>query len=569
MPLDGILLNNLCKELQPACGCRVDKISLPSRDELVISLRSVGFSKKLFVSARPGSARIHFTNASFENPAVPPMLCMLFRKYLSGSKVISVSQEGFERIITVTFLASDEMGELRELKLITELIGNQSNIILVGADGRIIDSVRRSDIENATRLIQPGAVYEPPLSLNKYGVSDPQIIDKIMSLSSRPLSGAILDTVAGFSPLTAREVAFLADPNDTLVGELDNGRKTKLISVIEEVKAYCQNGVPHLISDENGLPRDFSYMPIHQYGERYRSTAFDSFSSLLDSFYSERDRIGRLHHSTADVFKTLSNIAARTEKKLHLRKQELKKCADRENFRIYGELIKANIHQIERGATFAEVPNYYDENLSTIRIPLDPALSPASNSARYFKEYRKLCSAEQTLGRLIEDCERERDYIKSVNDALSRADTLAEILDIKDELIGTGYIKRQKTKAAKRQKLKPKEYTSSDGYRILAGRNNSQNDELTLRTAAKDDIWLHTKKIHGSHVVILCGGTTPPDTTIIEAAQIAAYNSQARNSSQVPVDYTKIKYVKKPSGARPGMVIYTTNNTVFVTPKEF
>ncbi len=223
---------------------------------------------------------------------------------------------------------------------------------------------------------------------------------------------------------------------------------------------------------------------------------------------------------------------------------------------------------IQPGATFAEVPNYYDENLSTIRIKLNPALSAVSNSQNYFKEYQRLCSAEQMLGNLISDSERECEYIQSVSDALSRAETLAEVLAIKEELIRAKYIKLPKSKTNRRLKLKPKEYISCDGYRILSGRNNIQNDELTLRSAAKDDIWLHTKNIHGSHVVILCEGTTPPASTILEAACIAAYNSQARNSSQVPVDYTKIRHVKKPSGARPGMVIYTNHNTVYVTPKE-
>ena len=565
MPLDGIFLKNLCSELSSISGSRIDKIFQPSRDELVFLLRSAGFSGKLLLSAKSGMARVHLTNATYENPAVPPMFCMLMRKHLSGAKLLDVTTEKFERVITFHFSATDEMGDRRVLKIIAELIGNQSNIILVNDDGRIIDALRRSDIEQQTRLVQPGAVYSLPESLGKKNIDDLDLADCILSSNDKNLSGAILSKISGVSPLIARETSYLADPFDSAPEAID---KEKIYSALQVLKEYSKNGKPYMLLNENGSPRDFSYMPITQYGNSFSFREYSSFSELLDAFYEERDLAERLRQGSADIIKLLKNLTERTAKKLNLRKEELKKCADREKFRIYGELIKANIALIPRGAEAASVPNYYDENLNNITIPLNPALSPAENSAKYFKEYRKLCNAESTLHTLIEQCEQEADYIASVSDALSRVKTAAEIAEIKQELTEAGYIRRSRSKVQKQKILPPREFVSPDGYKILVGRNNMQNDILTLRTAEKTDIWLHTKDIHGSHVIILCSGTTPPDSTLLFAAKKAAEHSQAASSSQVPVDYTLVKYVKKPSGAKPGMVIYTHQSTIFVKPNE-
>ncbi len=565
MPLDGIFCSNLCRELKNACGSRIDKIFQPSRDELVFLLRSAGFAGRLLISAKPGMARVHFTNESFENPAVPPMFCMLMRKHLSGAKLLDVTQDGYERIISFLFSATDEMGFRRVLKVTAELIGNQANIILINEDGRIIDAIRRSDIELSQRLIQPGAVYEAPAALKKSDCVSPGIEDEILSHKSKNLSGAVLDTVDGISPLVAREIAFSVDPLD---GCTDNIKDPGLLkSAVSMLCDFSKNGKPYILLSPDGTPRDFSFLPIKQYGSEHTLLECGTFCELLDRFYSERDRAERLKQSSAEISKTLQNLIARTERKLGLREEELKKCADREKLRIYGELIKANLPLIERGATFADVPNYYDENLNNIRIPLKPELSPAENSGRYFKEYRKKCNAEATLHGLIESCKTEKEYLCSVYDALTRAQSTAEILEIKEELTASGYIRRQKGRNIKNKPLKFKEFEIS-GYRVLVGRNNLQNDTLTLRTAQKNDIWLHTKDIHGSHTVILCNDTTPPDEVILGAAQVAAFNSQAKNSSKVPVDYTLIKYVKKPAGAKPGMVIYTHQKTIYVEPRE-
>lgn len=565
MPLDGIFLKNLCSELSSISGSRIDKIFQPSRDELILLLRSAGFSGRLLLSSKSGMARVHLTKGTYENPAVPPMFCMLMRKHLSGAKLLDVTTENYERVITFHFSATDEMGDRRTLRLIAELIGNQSNIILVNDDGKIIDALRRSDIEQQARLVQPGAVYTLPESLCKKSIESLNLADCILNTNEHSLSGAILSTVSGVSPLIAREVSFLADPLDRSPEAIEKG---KLCDALCRLKEYAENGKPYMLLKQDGSPRDFSYMPITQYGKDFSLLEFSTFSELLDAFYEERDRAERLRLGSADITRLLKNLTERTARKLYLRQEELKKCAEREKYRIYGELIKANIALIPRGVPSASVPNYYDENLNNITIPLNPALSPAENSAKYFKEYRKLCNAESTLYTLIKQCEQEAEYIASVSDALSRVKTAAEITEIKQELTEAGYIRRSKSKAQKQKILPPREFISPDGYKILVGRNNMQNDILTLRTAEKTDIWLHTKDIHGSHVIILCGGITPPDSTLLFAAKKAAEHSQAANSSQVPVDYTLVKYVKKPSGAKPGMVIYTHQSTIFVKPNE-
>lgn len=565
MPLDGILCKNLRRELETAVSCRVDKIFQPSRDELVILLRSAGMHKRLLFSAKPGIARVHFTEQTPENPAVPPMFCMLMRKHLSGARLLEVTQTGTDRILNFIFSATDEMGDRRNLSLTAELIGNQANIILIDENGRIIDSVRRSDIETSARLILPGAVYEAPTAQGKADPLCDNLKEALQKQECDSLSLALLGSVSGLSPLAAREIAAALGCEDAPANRLSDEKLDELIALIRGL-ASGENAAPYILF-EQGVPKAFSFLPMSKTdGQELKKYA--TYSEMLDAFYSSRANAERLRSACDAVGKTLKTLTERCSRKLNLRMEELKKCEGRETLRIYGELIKANISLIPRGTTAARVPNYYDPELREISIPLNEALSPAENSARYFKEYRKLCNAEQTLHGLIEDCRRELLYLESVSDALSRASSVSEITDIRDELIAAGYIRRDKGKQAKRKALPFKEYLSPDGFRILAGRNNTQNDLLTLKTAQKNDIWLHTKDIHGSHVVIMTGGTTPPDSTIICAAQIAAANSQASGSQNVPVDYTLIKHVKKPSGARAGMVIYTHQSTVFVTPKE-
>jgi len=567
MAFDGGFLYKLVEELKCAIDCHIDKIYQPSRDELVFLLRKKGFVKRLYITVKPGSARLHFTENKFENPATPPNFCMLLRKHLSSARLNNITQNGFERVVEFHLSATNEMGDSVNLRLICELIGNQANAILVNNEGKIIDALRHSDVETAKRYILPGAIYEYPESFKKTNPLsfDCGIFDKICS-SEGDLSKVILSTFEGFSPLVCREIQHKAEQLKNSETLLANDVKSAFFEITKPLKSEA---VPTIVYKPDNSPFEFSYTDINQYSDDYSKRHFESLSDLLDAFYSERESAFRIQSAAHDIIKLITNLKVRTEKKLNLRLQELKTCENRETLRIYGELLKANLYNIKNGSSFAEVQNYYDENMAVIRIPLDRALSPAKNAEKYFKDYKKTYTAEQTLTRLTKNDRQELVYFDSVLDSISRCASLSELNEIRTELANAGYIRRVQTaKKPKNEQNSFKEYTSSEGFRIIVGKNNTQNDYITCKLAAKSDLWFHVKNIPGSHVVVFCGGNNLSDETLLFAAKLAAKNSKAANSSQVPVDYTEIKNVKKPSGAKPGMVIYTTNKTVFVNPKE-
>ncbi len=566
MAFDGGFLYKLVDELKSAVDCHIDKIYQPSRDELVFLLRKKGFVKRLYITVKPGGARLHFTENKYENPATPPNFCMLLRKYLSSAKLINITQPRFERVAELHFSSSNEMGDNVSLRLVCELIGNQANVILVNGEGKILDALRHSDVETAKRFILPGAVYEYPEALKK---TDPlQFDDDVFAEIGKAegeLQKKLLSVFDGFSPLICREIQFVAEGLMAGGKSAEESLKTAFYEVLRPLKSAP---LPTVVYKENGSPLEFSYTDINQYGS-FPKKHFEELSTLLDAYYSERDTVSRIHSAAHDVIKLVTNLKARTEKKLALRLEELKACENRETLRIYGELLKANLYNLKNGASFAEVQNYYDENLAVIRIPLDKALSPAKNAEKYFKDYKKTYTAEQTLTKLTENDREELLYFDSVLDSISRSKTLSELNEIRTELAESGYIRQAHTsKKAKVVQSAFKEYTSKEGFRILVGKNNTQNDNITTKLAAKNDLWFHVKNIPGSHVVVFCGGADVSDETILYAATLAAKNSKAANSAQVPVDYTEIKNVKKPSGAKPGMVIYTTNKTVFVNPED-
>lgn len=549
MAFDGAFLYKIIQELKTAIDCHVDKIYQPSKDELVFLLRKKGFAKRLLITAKSGAARIQFTENKFENPATPPMFCMLIRKYLSSARLLEIIQPDLERVAVFVFSSTNEMGDVVEIRLVCELIGNSANIILVNQNGKIIDSLKHSDIEKSSRLILPNATYCYPEKQQKL---NPLIADTDTILKEAEKS-SLLSVTQGFSPLICREI------------ENSQSVKDSLKMVVDDLK---NNIKPTLISNAKGEPVDYSYTEISQYGNQYKNLVFTSFSDLLDEFYTTKENISRINSSAKDIIKLITNLRNRTEKKLALRLIDLKKCENREQLRIFGELIKANLYAIERGNSFAEVPNYYDENMKTVRIPLNPSISPSANANKYFKDYKKTYTAEQTLTQLTIKDRQELIYFDSVLDSISRCTCLAEISEIREELADAGYIKQTSQRKKNRDTSTTfKEYTSVEGYKILVGKNNKQNDYLTTTVATKNDLWFHTKNIPGSHVLLLCGGKDVCEETILQAALLATQNSKASNSSNVAVDYTEVKYVKKPNGAKPGMVIYTTNKTIYVTPK--
>lgn len=558
MAFDGGFLKKVIDELKEAKDCHIDKIYQPSKDELVFLLRKKGFVKRLLITAKGGTARIHFTENKLENPDVPPNFCMLLRKYLSSARLIDVLQPDLERVAEFLLSSTNEMGDTVVLRLVCELIGNQANVILVREDGSIIDALRHSDVETAKRYILPGAVYEYPPKAEKSNplkVSVAELSKQINEYNGELWKG-IINCVDGFSPLVCREIEHKINCGESLENALG--------TVIDELKS---SNKAVMIIKPDGAPLDFSYININQYGNEYKLKEYDSYSTLLDAFYTQKDTAARISAAAHDIIKLVGNLKTRTEKRLSLRLNELKNCEDRETFRIYGELIKANLYRIENGSKYAVVENYYDENMAEVKIPLNPAISPSKNAEKYFKDYKKTYTAEQTLTALTEQDREELVYFDSVLDSISRSTSLAEIAEIREELAEAGYIKRVLTQRKKKQQnFAFKEDVSQEGYRIIIGKNNVQNDMLTTKIAAKNDMWFHVKNIAGSHVVVFCGGDELSDETIIHAARLAATNSKSNASSQVPVDYTYIKNVKKPNGAKPGMVIYTTNKTVFVEP---
>lgn len=574
MALDGIFLKKIRDEIAPLIvGSRVEKIHQPSREELVLHLRSRAGAFKLFLSVRVNSPRVHLTQNVPENPATPPMFCMLMRKKLTNSLLVAVRQPALERVLYFDFEAVNDIGDRVMLTLSIEIMAKHSNIILTDENGRIVDAIKRIDFSRSeVRQILPAFPYTPPPAQDKCDLLTAQteeIIEKIKTFPNKTVSSAILNSCQGVSPLICRETAFRCG-EDVYVCDMNTAYENALTDKINELKqiAESSDGEPYCIKDETGKPCDFAFIEINQYGNMRMCEKKESFSALLDEFYSEKDTVERTRQKGRDLVKFLHNAIERTAKKLNLQRAELEKCADREELRISAELINANLYRLEKGSLYYDLPNYYDNN-NNLRVKADPALSPAANAQKYFKLYRKAKTAEQMLTELIVKGEDDLQYLESVADSLDRASSQAEIDEIKAELVLSGFMKAKGGSKKKPLKVsQPAEYETSDGFRVLVGKNNLQNDKLTFKTAHKTDMWLHTQKIHGSHVIIFAENREISDDAIVEAAEIAAYHSNANGAKLVPVDYTPVKNIKKPQGAPPGKVIYHVYYSVNVTPDK-
>ena len=576
MALDGAFLRHLKKEITDrALGARVDKIYQPNKEELVFLLRTRQEAFKLLLSARANSPRIHFTQYAPENPKVPPMLCMLLRKRLSGAKLVEVRQPGLERLLYLDFDAANELGDKVRLSLVIEIMGKYSNIILVDGQGKIVDALKRVDEEmSSQRLVQPGLAYELPPAQNKPCMLECQPEEIVEAIVHQPknqsLNKGILNALQGLSPVVCREIEHQVGRGQELfTRDLTQEQRERLRFFLERLFTTVRDtaGEPYMVTKIKGKPMEFSFLNIVQYGTLASVSRWEDFSSLLDEFYEERDRQDRMRVKAQDLLRLLANASERLSRKINLQRGELARSEDREHLRVCGDLINANLYRIERGSAFADLENFYDEN-RLMRVKLDPALNATQNAQKYYKEYHKAKTAQQVLGEQIAQAEQELLYVDSVFDCLSRAQSESELNEIRQELREEGYLKAVRDKRKPPAPLAPLEFVSSEGFRILVGRNNRQNDKLTLKQANNNDIWLHTKNIPGSHTIIVTGGRQPGDATLKEAAMLAAYHSRAKDSSQVPVDYTQVRYVSKPQGAKPGMVIYVHYQTLFVTPQH-
>jgi len=575
MALDGVFLRQVKNELSPLIGGRVDKIHQPSREELLISLRTRDGAYRLLFNTGAGTARVHATKADIDNPKVPPMFCMLMRKQLSSGKLVDIRQDGFERILYFDFDSSNELGDICRLTLAIEIMGRHSNLILIDGDGKIIDSIKRVGQDmSQVRLVLPGMTYTLPPKETRASLTEAQpadIVAKVRELPALKLPKALMNTLEGISPVFAREAEFYAGRGRELtVADMTADEFDRLAFFIGKTAKELKDGTNTytILRTQDGQFKDFCFTDIRQYGTLMVTSTASSACETLDRFFSERDRTARVKQRAQDLFRLLVNTSERISRRTANQKLELKECADRDKLKKYGDLIMANLYQIQKGDAEAKVVDYYEPDQPEISIPLERRLTPSQNAQRYYKEYRKADTAEKKLLDLIAKGEEELAYIDSVFDALTRASGDDDISELRAELSEQGYIKRGKIKGKPPKSQPPLKFISSDGYEIRVGRNNKQNDRLTCKDSEKLDIWLHTKDITGSHTVISCRGEEPPERTVREAAVIAAYHSKARTSAQVPVDYTLIKFVKKPAGSKPGMVIFTNNRTLYVTPDE-
>lgn len=576
MAFDGMFLHKICEEiLLTAQNCRVDKIHEPSRDEIVISIRAGGENKRLLLNAGANNPRIHFTKETIENPMSPPMFCMLMRKHIGNAKLVDVVQTQLERCVYFKFETQNEFGDTIILTLAVEIMGRYSNIILINENNKIIDSIKRiDDTVSSVRRVLPGVAYEPPAVQDKLSIlnsSTQEIIERIKKSNDIPLSKALLNTLQGASPLLCRELSFeVTKENDTIASLLTEKEYEELDVALSNLKAVlCGKTIPTMLSDDTKKPIEYSFVDINQYGATLSKTQFETLSELLDTFYKSKSTASRMGQKSHDLLKLITTLSERISRKILVQEKELKECENRETYRQYGDIISANLYRLQKGDRAAKLENFYLENSPIAEIKLDPMLTPTQNAQKYYTEYKKAETAQKMLTKLIANGKKELEYVDSVFDSLVRATTESELSAIKEELTQSGYLKRAKgNKPQKSEKLSYLRYISNDGFTILCGRNNVQNDKLTLKDAFNNDIWFHTHNIPGSHTVIVTENKQVPDSTLEEAAMIAAFNSKARNSSLVPVDYTLIKNVKKPSGAKYGMVIYETYKTVYITPNE-
>ena len=568
MAFDAYFLKAVLDEIrQTATGSRVEKIHQPSRDTLILHLRCEGSRQKLLIAANPAAPRLHLTAANPENPEQPPMFCMLLRKHLSGGRLVSVEQPPMERMAIFTFACTDEMGYPAERKLIAELMGRTCNIYLVDEDGRITDCLRRIGLDDTIkRPALPGLLYQMP---EKVAKQDPSALtqEDYVNLLFQPgadiLADRLMDTLGGLSPLVCQEAAlFSAGDTDARVENMDIAAVGEKLFLF--FREHLIHPAPYFYAQADGTPKQFAFCPIRQYGNCQRA---DSFTGLMDAYYIVRDKKDAMRQKSQAVRKTVSNLVQRLTKKIAIQEKELLATYDRERLRQLGDIVTANIHRITKGQKILEAEDFYDENMAVIQIPLSETLSPQQNAAKFYKDYTRMKNAEKELTKQIEIAGQERSYLQSVLEELERAETEAELEDIRKELADGGYVRPDSAKKRMKQtKSAPMRFESTDGYPIYVGRNNRQNEELTFKAARKDDIWLHASKVHGSHVIISCGGATPPDDTITQAAQLAAYYAETKGGQNIAVDVTPVKQVKKHPAGKPGMVIYHTYKTVIANP---
>lgn len=576
MALDGAFVTLLKEELSALIGARVDKIHQPYRDQLIFQLRDKSGTARLLFSAKADAARLHLTEENFENPAAPPMFCMLLRKLLTGARLKKLRQSGMERALYLDFDSYNELGDPVVITLGAEIMGRHSNAVLIGQDGRIIDALKRvDDSMSESRQILPGMIYQPVAPQDKLCASTASVGEAMARITSQdePMDKALLRVIQGLSPTVCRELVWRAFGSRYLTsGTLSEADKTALTKVLDFLFTLLRSGKGQPCGVyTDGTSVEFSYLPLTQYIHA-ELRDYDNLSSLLDDFYAKKEHSDHQKQRSADLTKLVNGLTERVRRRVANQQKELEETAQGETSRLYGDLISANLHRMAKGDTLLETANFYDESGASVAIGLDARLTPSQNAQRYYKEYRKSQTARRMLAEQIAAGQEELIYLESVQYALSQADSFDAILAIRFELSEQGYLRREKQLKGKQPKKKADEhylrFLSSDGFEIIVGRNNRQNDQITFKKAMGRDIWFHARNIPGSHTLLVTDGKTPPDSSLTEAALLAAWYSKAQGSAQIPVDYTEARRVKKPQGAKPGFVNYFEFKTAFVSPRE-
>ncbi len=582
MPLDALCLSGLVHELsQTVTNTKIDKIYQPARDEIVLALRSpTRGSVKLLLSANPNHPRAQLTQLTRENPDTPPMFCMLLRKHLSGGKILSVSQPPLERVVSFELETLNELGDRVNRTLVLEAIGRRSNLLLLDEHNRILDCLRRVEsnlgASNPQRTLLPGLFYHLPPQQEKQNpfTQSSQQLQELLDAAPEEvqIDQWLLDTFGGLSPLICRELAFqTGGATDVRLHLLSSEGRQRLLSSLESLlhNVSAHQLIPTLLLREDA-PYDFTFFPIYQYGQKVTLKTYPDFSSLLDRFYEQREQLERAKQKGQDLIRSVTTARDRTARKIANQEKELAATQNRDRLRELGDIITSNFYQLKRGMHTFHTVDFYDPEGKEIDISLDPLLTPQQNAAKYYKDYNRAKTAETMLTQQLEKGRKELDYLNSVLESITLAEGEKDLQEIRQELTDTGYLRRQSKGKGREKRVvsKPMEFRSTAGLRISVGKNNTQNDLLTCKQASKYDIWFHTQKIHGSHVILWTDGTDPDVQSLQEAACLAAWFSQGRGSGKIPVDYTPVRYVKKPNGARPGMVIYTTYETAWVTPTE-
>lgn len=567
MPFDGIFTNSVVKELSFLAEYKIEKIHQPSNDEIILLVRKDKQSKKILLSANTSYPRVHITEETKENPLTPPTFCMILRKHLTNGKIINVNQIDFDRIVEFKIEGKDELGFSVFYFLIIEIMGKHSNIILLNQDRIIIDSIKHINfLINRYREILPGKLYilPPNNKLNPTTISK-EDLNKIIITSTGKISNVFSNNFTGISKVMAEEICM--EFSDKSIADLDDLDMEKIISNFFYYMIKIKSGdYKYILFYEGSTKKDFYVFPLSIYNN-FLTETFQSSGNLLDTFYHEKNLKDTLKQKYTDLFKLITNLIERNSKKTQIYISKINECKNFEQWKIYGDLIMANQYIIKDDMEYIDLDNFYDENYSKITVPLEKGLTPLQNAQKYYKKYTKDKTALNVVKDQLEGAKEEKEYLDSILYNLENASDIDTIEEIKSELSGLGYIKKKKN-TTKAKKSLPYHYLSSDGYDIYVGKNNIQNDYLTTKLANNSDIWLHTKNIPGSHVIIKSKNNSVSDNALLEGAFLAAYYSKGRDSSNVPVDYTERKNVKKPSGSKPGMVIYYTNKTIYVTPKE-